>query len=132
MNHRTARRDRVIALLLGLGAVLVAPSCGLFATRIGTILKDLPSYQGKSVTVAGTVKERIDLPAVKLFVVDDGTGAIGVVTRRALPRVGDKVRAKGSVKTAFKLGNRSLVVLIEPFQPPKPPRRTAPPERAPS
>jgi hypothetical protein len=36
-----------------------------------------------------------------------------IVTDRPLPKIGAKMRVKGTVKEAFSLGSRSLVVIVE-------------------
>jgi len=92
------------------------------ATKIAKIAAEPGKYQGKNVTVVGTVQERIDLLSVKCYVVSDGKASIGVVTHGRLPLVGDKVRAKGRVEQSFAIGIRKLVVIIETPKPtPSPP-----------
>ena len=91
---RSTRRARM-ALVLG---TLTVTSCDLLtATRIAKIAADPNKYQGRNVTIIGTVKERIDVPSIKCYILTDGKGAIAVITKGNLPLVGDKVRAKGRV-----------------------------------
>lgn len=128
MANMRSRRIRLLTLLLVVGVGFGAASCyRLVSTRIATIEKNLIKYDGKTVTVYGKVKERIDLPNVKCYVVDDGTGTIGVVTAKALPHLGDTVHPKGKVNGAFKIGKRPLIALIEPA-PAVPPSHKAPPK----
>lgn len=128
MDHPKSRRTRVFVVLLAVGAGLAAPSCHrLFATRIAAIESNLARYDGRTVYVFGKVKERIDLPMVKCYVVDDGSGTIGVVTGKPLPHIGDTVNPKGRVNASFKIGKRPLIALIEPM-PPAAPRPKAPPK----
>ena len=128
MDHVQSRRTRVLVVLLVIGAGFGAASCHrLLSTRIATIENNLVQYDGKPVTVYGKVKERIDLPTVKCYVVDDGTGTIGVVTVEALPHLGDTVLAKGKVNASFKIGKRPLIAVIEP-EPAPTPRPKAPPK----
>lgn len=108
---------RVLVVMLALGA-LVAGSCErLSAKKIGTIVGQLDTYDGRTITVIGTVQERIDVPAIKCFILNDGTGSIGVVTRGRLPLVGQKVLAKGRVQRSFTIGARKLTVVIEQPKP---------------
>ena len=94
----------------------VAMSCSLLSTRIADI-KDQPGrFDGRSVTVSGTVTGSVNLLVVKYFTVRDESGEINVVTQGALPREGEKVRVKGTVDQAFKLAGASVVVIVE--QPP--------------
>jgi hypothetical protein len=104
-------RPALMALVLG---VLTVISCDLLTpTRIAKIAAEPNRYQGKNVTIIGTVKERIDVPSIKCYILSDGKGSIGVITKGNLPLVGDKVRAKGRVEQSFAIGIRKLVVIIE-------------------
>jgi hypothetical protein len=98
-----------VLLVLALGFL----SCGMFKTKIGDIREDPRKYDGTLVTVAGTVKEATNLGFVKFYVLDDGTGEIHVVTDHPLPRKGNEVRARGTVKEEFSIGSSSLVVIKE-------------------
>jgi hypothetical protein len=99
-------------------ASLAAAGCErLAAKKVGTIIGEIGSYEGRTVTVIGNVQERIDVPSIKCFVLNDGTGSIGVVTKGRLPLVGQKVLAKGRVQTGFVIGSRKLTVVIEAPKP---------------
>jgi len=95
-------------------AVLAALALGLacdqlLATKIGDVLKDPRKYEGKEITVSGTVVEVVDLFIHKGFVVDDGTGQLKVVTSRMLPVKGQKITVKGVVEQ----GIASPIILRE-------------------
>lgn len=121
------RGIRALALLLMVTGVLALASCyRITATNIGSIVKDASRYNGKTVTVWGTVKERIDLPRLKCYVLDDGTGTIAVSTTGPLPRVGDKMHTRGRVDAAFAIGRRQIVGVIEPPRPAPTPMRQPP------
>ena len=97
-----------------LASLLVfALSCGWFPTRIGDILAHPRDYDGKSVTVSGTVSRAIGVGRVRTFVVADETGSIRVITERAVPRDGEQVRIRGRVEQSFVLLDESLVVIHE-------------------
>ncbi len=133
MAQATPLRRLLLAAALAAGAGLGLSSCyRLFSTKVAKIENNLVKYEGKVVMVYGKVKERFDLPGLKCFVVDDGSGAIGVVTQKALPRVGDTVHPKGAVRSGFKLGKRTLLVLLEAAPPPQPTPKPPPPGGAPS
>ncbi len=118
------RGIRALTLLLMVAGVLALASCyRITATNIGSIVKDASRYNGKTVTVWGTVKERIDLPRLKCYVLDDGTGTIAVSTTGPLPRVGDKMHTRGRVDAAFAIGRRQIVGVIEPPRPAPTPMR---------
>jgi hypothetical protein len=128
MTDASARVMRGFGLLLVAAAVGGAAACyRLAATKIGEIVKQAASYDGKSVTVYGTVKERIDLPQLKCYVLDDGSGQIAVATTGPLPRVGETIHTRGRVQASFAIGRRKIVGVIEPPRP----KPTRPPQAPP-
>ena len=99
---------------LWLIAVLGSLACGtLLATRIGDIRADPRHFDGRVVTVKGEVRRPANLLLLRTYVVADGTGEITVVTERAVPRGGERVRVQGLVKQAFAVGNAEMLVLVE-------------------
>lgn len=95
-------------------AVLLAGACsGLFPTRIEDIHASPREFDGRQVTVKGTVTEIVNLLFVKYFVVRDETGEIPVVTERVLPAKGETVTIRGKVQEAFALGDQRLIVIVE-------------------
>lgn len=106
------KRRRTIGVLFV--AALFAGACaGLLPTRIGDIHASPRQYDGKQVTVKGTVTEIADLVFVRYFVVRDATGEIPVVTDRILPAKGETVTISGRVQEAFALGDQRLLVILE-------------------
>lgn len=95
------------ALLLALIA-----GCG-FTTPIAEIQAHPRDYVDKEVTVEGEVRDVFGLLVVKYFTLNDGSGEIGVVTERPLPRRGEHLRVTGQVRETFTLGDRSTLMLIE-------------------
>lgn len=81
--------------------------------EIRQILADPRTYEGKTVTVQGEVKETFSLVVIKYFQIDDGTGNIGVVSDKPLPSNGQHLTVTGEVRQAFSLGDRSLTVMVE-------------------
>jgi len=104
-----------IALLLFLLASAAMACDGIFSTPVSRIIDNPRDYDGKTVTVSGEVTEIFSFFVLKYFVLDDGTGTITVITQKALPKKGTKVRVKGEVKEMFSLGDtRALVIIEEP------------------
>ncbi len=100
-------------------ASLVLSGCGgLFSTPIGKILADPRAYAGKTVTVSGEVTQVFSLVFIKYFRLRDETGEIVVVTDRILPKVGTKIKVKGTVQEAFSIGDQQLIVIVEESKPP--------------
>jgi hypothetical protein len=132
MMDALTRCTRLRLILFALGA-LTAVSCErLVATKIAKIAAEPGKYEGKDVTVFGTVKERIDVPSIKCYVLSDGKASIGVVTQGRLPLVGEKARGQGRVSRSFAIGVRKLLVIIETPKPrPTLPRNPAVPGNGP-
>ncbi len=104
------KRSRVVlalVLLLGLAG------CGMTsigADRIGTLLKDPVAYDGRTVKVAGEVTNVVKLPFLdtRVYTVRDDTGELLVVTYGELPRVGERVIARGTFSTLATFGVESV------------------------
>ncbi len=109
------RRDTLRSLFGAavLAAALVLPACdklAIGADHIGTLLENPTAYQGKTVKVAGTVTNALQVPFVglRLYTVRDNTGEIAVVTNGELPAVGQKVVARGIFSNVATLGTQSV------------------------
>jgi hypothetical protein len=102
-----------ITLFLFLLASVAMACDGISTTPISRIIDNPRDYDGKTVTVSGEVTEIFSFFVLKYFVLDDGTGTITVITRKALPKKGAKVRVKGEVKEMFALGETRALVIIE-------------------
>ncbi len=96
-----------------LGALVLAARASLVATKIGDIRKAPGRYDGREVTIQGTVSATHNLLVMKYYEVTDGTGEITVVTQSALPKEGDRVKVKGTVNQAFAIGTARWVVIVE-------------------
>jgi DNA/RNA endonuclease YhcR with UshA esterase domain len=70
-------------------------------------------YVGETVTIEGNVAAVYSLIIIKYFELNDGTGTIGVVSSKPLPRKGEHLSVTGRLEEAFSLGDRSMTVLIE-------------------
>lgn len=107
-------RRIVYAVLLLAVMLTVVLAAGCSSTRIGDILDDFPQYEGKEVTIKGTVGETIWFALLErgAFQVGDGSGNIWVVTSQPPPQEGKQVAVTGTVQAAFKLGERSLGKVI--------------------
>ncbi len=88
-------------------------SCALGSTKIGDIIGHPRDYADKEVTVSGEVVETFSLFVLKYFTVRDDSGEIAVVTERALPAMGEKIKVKGTVREAFSIGSKTALVLVE-------------------
>jgi hypothetical protein len=84
------------------------------AKPIRELLDDPSRYDGKSVRIAGQVKEAAGVLGYGAYKVDDGTGTLTVISQGGgAPRVGAKVGVEGTFRAAFTLGSQSVAVLME-------------------
>lgn len=96
-------------LCLGL-AVAGCASIGIGVISVGEIRRSPASFEGKEVTVRGTVNEVTKLPIVevKSYTVLDSTGEIRVTTRGVAPAKGERVVVRGVVSSTAIIGGHSL------------------------
>jgi hypothetical protein len=92
---------------------------GLFAaacperTSIGDIEANPSRYQNKEVAIAGTVKDSygVNIPGTRVrggaYKIDDGTGAIWVVTEDAVPSKGAQIGVKGVIGNGVNWNGRN-------------------------
>jgi len=97
--------------------ILVTECAKLFPTPIGKILDNVRVFDGKQVIVQGEVTETFGASVlgygINYFKVKDKTGEIAVITKRSMPKKGQKVKVRGTVKEAFSIGEESLTVITE-------------------
>lgn len=91
----------------------MAACSSVVSTPIGKILNNPREYEAKTLTISGEVTEVFSLFVVKYFMLKDSSGSIAVVTDRALPKPGQKLKVKGTVEEAFSLGDQQLLVFLE-------------------
>ena len=102
------RHPRMRALVLGAAFLAVAVLAGCTSTTpIKTLLDDPSQYDHKTVAIAGTVKNSIGVLGYGAYQVDDGTGALIVLTQEGgAPREGAKVGVSGSSGPASRSATR--------------------------
>lgn len=93
--------------------LLSAVACGWGTTPIREVLDDPARFAGREVSVAGEVVDSANLLVLKFYKLQDETGTITVVTDRAVPKPGARVRATGTVHQAFAIGKDQLTVIVE-------------------
>ena len=98
---------------LAMAAVVLLVGCP-GARPIRELLDDPSRFDGKTVRIAGEVKEAAGALGYGAYKVDDGTGSITVVSQGGgAPRVGAKVGVEGTFRAAFTLGTTSVAVILE-------------------
>jgi hypothetical protein len=98
---------------LALAMTLVAAGCGhlgIGVTSVADIKQSPASFEGKEVTIKGTVREVTKLPIVELktYVVADSTGEITVTTKSTPPAKGERLIVRGEVSSAAIVGGHSF------------------------
>lgn len=106
------RYGELMALLFGCAAFL---HCA-FHLDIAQVHDRADRIGDRTVVVRGRVVETLAIPLLGrgVYLLEDRTGHIWVMSSRRVPFRGDKVTVKGKVQTGVKVGDRVLgVVLVE-------------------
>lgn len=94
---------RVFLVTLALSIALFAAACPK-RVSIGELQANPSKYYGKSIAVAGTVKDSygVSIPLTNIrggvYKIDDGTGSIWVVTENSVPSKGAQLGVKGEIQ----------------------------------
>ena len=96
--------------------LLLLTACGvaysLGPTKIKDILDHPRDFEGKDITLYGTVTNAVSLILIKYYEIQDGTGSIKIITDKLLPSRGEKLTVSGRM-TVVELGTERWVVLRE-------------------
>ena len=100
-----------------LAGLLVLSGCDYLPfgyTPVKEIVASPAQFEGKEIRVKGKVKDITKVPLIdlRLYVLDDGSGEVTVVTGNALPAVNETITVKGVVESAAILGGQSLGLRI--------------------
>jgi hypothetical protein len=105
------RRTLAVTVALILAAAMLATACGsLFPTKISDLKADPGKYEGKVVTIKGTVTASANVLFVKGFWVEDESGKILVVPKAGVPKEGEQITVRGKVEQVLAIGSSSTVV----------------------
>jgi hypothetical protein len=98
-----------------LAMILVTAAGCMSVTKISDIKSDTAKYEGKTVTIKGTVGESIWLAtAVKgTYQVGDGSETIWVISTQPPPAKGASVTTEGTVQSAFTILGTSYGTVIQ-------------------
>lgn len=94
---------RLFLVTLALGIALFAAACPK-RVSIGELQANPSRYYGKSIAVAGTVRDSygVSIPLTNIrggvYKIDDGTGSIWVVTQDSVPQKGAQLGVKGEIQ----------------------------------
>ncbi len=84
-------------------------------TPIKEIVTSPAQFEGKEVRVKGKVKDitKVPLLDLKMYVLDDGSGEVTVMTSQSLPAVNETVTLKGVVESMAIMGGESIGLRIK-------------------
>jgi hypothetical protein len=104
---------RIIALLVLVLTLFTAIGCAS-ATKISDVLADNSKYDGKEITIKGTVGETVWLSAAQkgTYQLGDGSGNIWVITTQPPPQKGLSITTEGKVQSAFSILGRSYGTVV--------------------
>ena len=107
----------IIALSVLILLVFTTIGCSR-ATRIGDILANTSQYEGKDLTIRGTVGETGWFALVEkgAYQLGDGSGTIWVITSQPPPQKGQSISTKGKVQAAFSIAEQSYGTVLEETQ----------------
>lgn len=103
----------VVAVIAMFGIMVPLAGCA-GRTKIGDILANPGQYNGKEVSVRGTVGDTLWFAVLDkgAYQLGDGSGTIWVVTTQPPPQKGLEISTKGTVSTLFRIGDRDLGTVI--------------------
>jgi hypothetical protein len=93
---------------------LLLSACSLASpTKIKQILDHPREFDGREVMIEGQVEDSANLLVLRYFVLKDETAEITVITSKAVPTRGERIRVRGRVNKAFAFRENSLTVIID-------------------
>lgn len=108
------KRFTNVALVLGIGFVVLFAAACPKRVSIAEIEADPSRFRDKDVAIAGVVRESwgLNIPGTPIrggaYKIDDGTGTIWVITEDAVPNKGAEIGVKGRVGSGISLGGRTF------------------------
>ena len=109
------KKNNILPVLIMLGLLIcLLPVAGCSSTKIGDILDDPSQFEGKEVSLKGTVGGTVWFSLLErgAYQVGDGTGNIWIITDQPPPKKGESVSVHGTVQSAVTLGDRSFGTVI--------------------
>ena len=85
----------------------------LTATDIATVLSKANAFDGKRVTVSGTVLDSAAIMGFGGYRLKEGNSEVFVVSSHGIPETGSRVTVSGVFKQAFAFNNLQYAVIVE-------------------
>lgn len=112
MNRQVFRRISWLAPIAA--ALFLMGGCRTDTTPIKTLLDDPGRFDGQVVRISGDVTGSVGVLGYGAYQVNDGTGALTVVSEQGgAPRQGAKIGVEGTFRAAFTLKTETAAVLVE-------------------
>lgn len=109
------RLRRGLARLAVLAAVGMVVSGCASTVDIGKLLATPGDYDGRTVTIEGTVTRGAGLLGVGAYEVDDGTGSIVVIAQgQGVPARGARTKVKGRFESVFSWAGATIAAIVQP------------------
>ncbi len=101
---------KILGALLLIGAL----ACGLAPVSVSEIKQDPGRFENKVVTLRGKAAGGTKLPFMEqaFYEVNDGSGSLMVITKKALPPEGKQVFVRGRVRSAFAFGGKTYGLVV--------------------
>lgn len=80
------------------------------STPIGTILSNPKDYEGKTISISGTVSKTFKMFGYSRYTLTDETGSIVVVGQDVLPTSGQEIKVVGHIDQWISVGDYSKIV----------------------
>jgi hypothetical protein len=107
------KRKKILTnLILGFLFLAVCGTAYGLTPKIRDILNHPRDFEGKQITIYGTVTNAVSLVLIKYYEIQDETGSIKVLTDKLLPGRGEKMRVTGTM-AVVELGTERWVVIRE-------------------
>jgi hypothetical protein len=103
---------RRLAFVAMMGAALFLVSCE--QKTINQIMADPQKYANKEVGIRGKVTKSYSVMGNGAYQVEDGTGALWVVSHTGVPREGARVAVKGTIRDGYNFGDLGSLLKIPP------------------
>ena len=112
----TLKRTRTVLTIILLAVLTVMQFACTSPTKISDVKADSSKYEGKTITIKGTVGETVWLAVVEkgTYQLGDGSDTIWIISTQPPPEKGASVTTEGTVQSAFSILGRSYgTVLME-------------------
>jgi len=108
------KKALISMLLAGLSVLSGCDYLPFGQTPVKEIVAAPAQFEGKEIRIRGKVKDGVKIPLLNLgmYVVDDGSGEVTVITLDKLPAVGDTVNVKGLVESTAILEGQAIGLRI--------------------